>query len=171
MNLAFLTGNAPTPGAHYLTGDVQVTTRKRGALKAVTLTAVTVIMLIGLITQAVTGGASNPLPNNQRTSAGTTALADDESDAKKEIKGLSDSYIQKDEDGKPSLFNTINKADGEDSPNDFGYIMRRLFSTGYINHAGDATNDGRQDNCYVSQSGTPYYHNCDVPNFMTEELQ
>ena len=82
MNLAFLTGNAPTPGAHYLTGDVQVTTRKRGALKAVTLTAVAVIMLIGLITQAVTGGASNPLPNNQRTSAGTTALADDESDAK-----------------------------------------------------------------------------------------
>lgn len=171
MNLAFLTGNAPTPGTHYLTGDVQVTTRKRGALKAITLTAVTVIMLIGLITQAITGGANNPLPNNQRTTAGTTALADDESDAKKEIKGLSDSYIQKDEDGKPSLFNTINKADGEDSPNDFGYIMRRLFSTGYINHAGDATNDGRQDNCYVSQSGTPYYHNCDVPNFMTEALQ
>ena len=49
--------------------------------------------------------------------------------------------------------------------------MRRLFSTGYINHAADATNDGKETNCSPGSSGTPAYHNCDVPNFMTEALQ
>lgn len=69
--------------------------------------------------------------------------------------------------------------DGSDNKtNNFGYLIERLFTLRYLNTtpegvaAGGAENE-RDYNCDVDAkgAGTPFYHNCDVPNLVTEFTQ
>lgn len=116
-------------------------------------------------------------------SGSLTAFADDEEDSKEEINKLADDYIVDKEDGDP-FWGTISKFNGEDNPaakKDFSTVMARLFTTQYMNdtHKG-ATQSGMENgingsgrNCAVDHpnKGTPLYHNCDVPNIITELIQ
>lgn len=58
----------------------------------------------------------------------------------------------------------------------FGVVIKRLLQTGYMNYTPDGVgaDKGEVDwNCRTNhpQQGTPLYHNCDVPNMMTEFFQ
>lgn len=104
------------------------------------------------------------------------AYADSEEDAKKEISKLADDYIVKNSEGEMDLGATLDIARKDTDPNTFGYILTRLFSTDYINKAPDASKNKQPNNgtnCRVSDphAGTPLYHNCDVPNMLTEFTQ
>lgn len=66
---------------------------------------------------------------------------------------------------------------GEEDNNDFGYVIDRLFSLRYLNKTKEGVAaEGMPEpdwNCSpdATGAGTPYYHNCDVPNIMTEFTQ
>lgn len=69
---------------------------------------------------------------------------------------------------------------GDDKNNSFSYVIERLFTMRYLNttpegvSAGDFPQPtGEGYNCDVDSkgAGTPYYHNCDVPNIVTEFMQ
>lgn len=74
---------------------------------------------------------------------------------------------------------TLNKYDKEGysgKDNDFGYLIDRLFTLRYLNNTENgvgADGEERDWNCDVNATGagTPYYHNCDVPNIVTEFTQ
>lgn len=112
-----------------------------------------------------------------------TAFADDEEDSKEEINKLADDYIVDKEDGDP-FWGTLSKFNDEDNPaakKDFSSVMARLFTTQYMNdtHKGAAQSgmengiNGSGRNCLVDDpnKGTPLYHNCNVPNIITEFIQ
>ena len=163
---SILSGRSGTSnGSVYMSAmddSVSLTSNRRRSFTAVVMSLMAVLMILGIGLQAV-----DTTHSGTGSSTGSLVRADSEDDYKKEVSGLANSYVQKDDDGKTSLFKTIDKADGENDPNNFGYVVRRLFSTGYINQAADATNDGKELNCGTGSigAGTPYYHNCDVPNF------
>lgn len=169
---SILSGRSGTSnGSVYMSAtddSVSFTNNRRRSFTAVVMSLMAVLMILGIGLQAV-----DTTHSGANSSTGSLVRADSEDDYKKEVSGLANSYVQKDDDGKTSLFKTIDKADGENDPNNFGYVVRRLFSTGYINQAADATNNGKEFNCGTGSigAGTPYYHNCDVPNFYTEAMQ
>lgn len=112
-----------------------------------------------------------------------TAFADDEEDSKEEIDKLADDYIVDKDDGDP-FWGTVDKFNKEGNPaakKDFSSVMARLFTTQYMNdtHKGSAQSGtkngigGSGRNCKVDATGkgTPLYHNCDVPNIVTELVQ
>lgn len=67
--------------------------------------------------------------------------------------------------------------DSADDKSSFGNVLKRLFNPGYLNNTelGVAPSgaDNPTWNCDASNkfAGTPLYHNCDVPNVLTETLQ
>lgn len=69
---------------------------------------------------------------------------------------------------------TISETDGTYT---FAHVIKRVFDTRYLNYTPEATAgdgaDNRDWNCDVNNkfAGTPLYHNCDVPNMMTQFLQ
>ena len=70
------------------------------------------------------------------------------------------------------------KGDASEDNNNFGYLINRLFTLRYLNKSPEGVAAGgkeneRDYNCDVNAvgAGTPYYHNCDVPNLVTEFAQ
>lgn len=104
------------------------------------------------------------------------ALADEIDDGKSKISDAADGYV---DTGKDGFWKTMDKYNSDKSVDStsFGYVVKRLLSTSYLNdtHLGvPASGYARADkNCDVRGTlpGTPLYHNCDVPNIMTEFLQ
>lgn len=92
-------------------------------------------------------------------------------------------YFADDDEEKPyieRLLNGIKKGvegnySSEASRNSFGYIVKRLFSIQYLNWVDKASKNrpenGQQCNINNKHAGTLMYHNCDVPNYWTEQLQ
>lgn len=112
-----------------------------------------------------------------------TAYADDEGDAKEELEDKADDYIVDEEEGDP-FWKTLEKMNDDNDPsakNDFGSVMARLFTTQYMNDTSKGSSqlglsngiNGSGMNCHVNApgAGTPMYHNCDVPNIVTELIQ
>lgn len=100
-----------------------------------------------------------------------------EDDAKTKIQEESKKYVEGEED--PDFFTFMNLYSEQDNPDSgsFGYILQRVFTVRYLNNtqlgvaASGMSNPG--NNCSVDdpRAGTALYHNCDVPNIMTELLQ
>ena len=63
-----------------------------------------------------------------------------------------------------------------EKPYEFKHVIKRLFTTRYMNHTPHKHGDNgkaKKWNCNVDDpnAGTPLYHNCDVPNMMTQAIQ
>lgn len=94
----------------------------------------------------------------------------------KYIEGLED---DDDEDSEGNLLVKIaEKAEREKEDPEiitFGTVMRRILSVGYMNRTPEASNHNEDKgvNCKPTHpmSGTVMYHNCDVPNLLTQFLQ
>lgn len=136
----------------------------------VSLMAILSVFLISLFAgTAVTAGV---------TGTGTIAHADYDEDAQKKIQDSAKDYIADGKTDDEKFFNTLQKADSEESKkNDFGSVIRRVLGTEYLNDTSKGTaSKGKinpKQNCNVNApgNGTLNYHNCDVPNLMTELLQ
>lgn len=69
------------------------------------------------------------------------------------------------------------KDDSSDKTDNFGYLIERLFTLRYLNETPEGVAAKGQPapdlNCDVEAkgAGTPFYHNCDVPNLVTEFTQ
>lgn len=65
----------------------------------------------------------------------------------------------------------------EDARNTFGFVIRRLMSTYYMNSVTKAPKEtqppasGFECDLNDKKNGTPLYHNCDVPNVVTDVIQ
>ena len=148
--------------SQYLTtNDSVYATRSSRAFSALFTSIVAAVLLFAIV--LVTVGSS------------IVALADSTDDAKNKINELANDFIVKGADGEADLAATLVKADGDTSTDSFGYILNRLFATNYINLAPKSSADKPEGgvNCTVGNkySGTPLYHNCDVPNIFTEFMQ
>lgn len=73
------------------------------------------------------------------------------------------------------LMDLAEKAAKDDSRINFGSIVNRMLSPGYLNRAPNAIDkpneQGRNCNFSDPTEGTVLYHNCDVPNLMTQFVQ
>ena len=82
--------------------------------------------------------------------------------------------VQKDQSGFEDL---MGKTQGEVDEDSFNYVFKRLFTMQYLNHtpkgvaSGDFPDKEWQCNVNAKGAGTPVYHNCDVPNILTEFMQ
>lgn len=110
------------------------------------------------------------------------AFADGEEDGKKTIKDAADSYIPEAEEGEEDgqLFNTLDKFSNDNNKQDttsFAYVLERMFTFNYLNNTEKAYTpsnvDKKDRQCEANDpnAGTLIYHNCDVPNIMTELTQ
>lgn len=143
------------------------------------LSTVLYAVLCSMLALVFFGGAiSSGLLNS-----GTIAYADgDEDKAKEKIEEAAKGYIPETEEGEEgtALFPTLDKASGDSNVEDysFGYLINRLFTINYLNETGKgySTDEknypvGRQCSADNPNAGTPIYHNCDVPNILTELVQ
>lgn len=102
---------------------------------------------------------------------------DDEDKAKEKIQEAADAYIPSDGEGEDKFWKTLEKSSGDTDENTFASVVNRLFTSSYMNYTGNAVaasgQQKRDYNCNVNDSkkNTPLYHNCDVPNIMTEFSQ
>lgn len=84
--------------------------------------------------------------------------------------------VQKDQDGFAKAL-TEATSGGVPPRNSFGYVLHRLFSMSYLNNTQDGVAasgyDDKDWQCNQNDphAGTAVYHNCDVPNIMTEFMQ
>lgn len=161
MNLVSRKSQYITSGEHRA-----LTTRNNHAFMAFFTSFVAVIILCATVFTTIGGSL--------------VALADSEDDAKNKISTQANDFMVKDDNGDANLMATLDKANGDTSDDSFAYILNRLFSTTYINKAPLTSVDKSSDNfgddgfnCHVDDpnAGTPLYHNCDVPNIVTEFLQ
>lgn len=108
-----------------------------------------------------------------------TSFADgDDKDSDTKFVEEGNSYLKdhakKDKDGNVDGVGTIGQfmspVEDRDS---FGYVLWRLFAATYINQTTDNSQGKDPINCKTSNplNGTPLYHNCDVPNLLTELRQ
>lgn len=163
--------------------------------------------IIFMITSAVSSGII-PVGDN-RTSSNKTVYAEDNSDFEKEskdaIEDKAKEYIgnikddsndrasdetDSDDAGAANTFSRmLEQADSEEADSEsFNAVIKRLFSTGYLNntdHAAVAEGENGFDNSgwnckkegatlkdsNVVINNTALYHNCDVPNILTEFMQ
>lgn len=116
----------------------------------------------------------------QATSSVMVAYADESDDTDKIKKVLDEAKGEFGAgSGDDSFFEDLNKASQETESNStsFGYLIRRLFTVGYINETPNAPNigegSGKARQCEVNSqgAGTVVYHNCDIPNLVTEFWQ
>ena len=111
------------------------------------------------------------------TTISTPAYADEE-EVKKAQEALQNSlkdYSDGTIGGAIEQYN-LEKSAGTVNEDTFAYVVQRLFVPGYMNRTTKAVDpDGqpKEVNCDVNDpnAGTVLYHNCDVPNIMTEFLQ
>jgi hypothetical protein len=145
-----------TPGAAYLT---KPTSPKHSFFTSVFLLFV---LLFGLV-----GGTLSSLVSVAHADVNITDGSGD--------------YIQdaKTPDG---FFNALTKSEGEANQglfltpagrNTFGYVLQRMFTVDYLNTTPEDSKNGPDEQCNTNAqgAGTALYHNCDVPNFLTEMLQ
>lgn len=109
------------------------------------------------------------------------AFADGEEDGKKKIQEAADDYIPEAEEGEEDaqLFNTLDKFSNDQNkqdPTSFAYVLDRIFTFNYMNNTENAfvpSGDPKNRQCESDDphAGTLIYHNCDVPNIMTELSQ
>lgn len=110
------------------------------------------------------------------------AFADGEEEGKKTIQDAADDYIPKAEEGEEDgqLFNTLDKFNNDPNKTDntsFAYVLNRMFTFNYLNNTPEAFApsgvDEKDRHCEVDDpnAGTLIYHNCDVPNALTEVTQ
>lgn len=104
------------------------------------------------------------------------AYADDDADGA--FEEAAQSYLKdnlaKDKNGNTQFDKTMDNTRGDWKNKDsFGYIMWRLFTLNYINETEHNAQGHDAVNCHVDHkfAGTPLYHNCDVPNMLTETVQ
>lgn len=112
-----------------------------------------------------------------------TAYADDEDDdddKKSEDlikKAAEDSGVKTDDEG---FADALRKSNGaSDRNNSFFAVLGRIFAVGYLNNVNLAVTPSgysKPDSGYMCSvdnkfAGTPLYHNCDIPNLMTEFMQ
>lgn len=101
---------------------------------------------------------------------------DDESAGQKAIHKAYDDYKPDDnKDHSWGYFEKYNHDKNKTDPTSFAYVMTRMFTTHYLNDTSEAQTDQKNPglNCNPGDpaAGTPVYHNCDVPNALTELLQ
>lgn len=76
-----------------------------------------------------------------------------------------------------SITKAFVNGEGKDDYNNFGYVLRRLFTIHYMNKTEKGVPAGgfkkRDYICDLNEpgAGTIVYHNCDIPNIITEFLQ
>lgn len=96
------------------------------------------------------------------------------------LKAYSEGVDKDEDDDSPGnyLVGLVEKAEREkEIPGviTFGSVLRRFFTVGYMNKTPEASNKGNTNgvNCKLSdpKRGTVLYHNCDVPNMLTQFLQ
>lgn len=125
------------------------------------------VSLVLAFTFLATTVASAVLPT-----PGNVALADDPEDILRDV--INDSGVDSSEDGFSEMLRQVEEGPEEGT---FSYVFHRLFSIGYMNNTEDGVaaspHSDRDWNCDVGHehAGTPLYHNCDVPNIITEFMQ
>lgn len=123
----------------------------------------------------VVGGIMSTAPSVTGTGVDGRALADESSD-KKDAESKYNDFAVKGEDGSVDQRATLTKAmeaDPEDRES-FAYVFRRLLAPGYyLNATPMSAKNAHDTNCDVDDpaKGTLVYHNCDVPNIITEAVQ
>lgn len=77
-----------------------------------------------------------------------------------------------------NFYNIVNKGMDDDAEaNPFALVIQRVFSVDYLNKTPKAAPGGayepKEYNCdaNIDKKNTAYYHNCDVPNILTEFMQ
>ena len=107
---------------------------------------------------------------------GSSAWADDDP-----IESGAEGYVKDDETKDAGGFtDLIERSDQmnyqeENNRNSFGFVINRFFSINYLNWVPYATKDKPKEDRICHQddpwAGTPLYHNCDIPNLMTDFVQ
>lgn len=154
-----------------LTKKVRRVSRKTPALISILCSLLAAMFLL----TAVTSGLS---PTS------FTAFADEDQKSKDKLGDLAKDYIPDEKEGVEggALWETMQKGNKSNrDADDFGSVISRLFSTDYLNDTEKAVAqggkqngiNGSKKNCAVNApgAGTLTYHNCDVPNILTEIMQ
>lgn len=114
------------------------------------------------------------------SSGSILAHAEKEEEGQKKIQEAADEYLPKPVEGREdeALFGALDKMNegGTVDTNSFGYVLERLFTIHYINdttagYSATKSELGKQCEVNNTHAGTPIYHNCDVPNILTELVQ
>jgi len=114
------------------------------------------------------------------SSGSLLAHAEKEDEAKEKIQEAADKFLEDSKEGeeRSALFPALEKAESAKEDKDsFGYVLSRLFSIHYINDTSKGYSSdnsvpvGLQCSADNPHSGTPVYHNCDIPNILTELIQ
>lgn len=157
-----------TEKSQYLDGSqaVAVSSRVPKILLSVVYAAMAVLFLLTSVNAHMLAGV---------------AFAEGEEEGQKKIQDAADSYIPEPEEGEEDthLFTTLEKFNNDsdkNNPASFAYVLNRMFTFNYMNNTQNAFSpDGnpkdKQCNVDDPNAGTLIYHNCDVPNPLTEVTQ
>lgn len=146
------------------------------------LTIALVLSSLSLVNYDTTHSKNTLLTIASAQEDNADSLGKSEDDMKKEIQDQANEYmkdIEEDSDDDTSamdiLGKLLEKAKNDKDPQGFGALVSRIFSAGYLNKTPNASNHngGNGVNCNVfdPKAGTVLYHNCDVPNPMTQFMQ
>lgn len=109
-----------------------------------------------------------------------TAHADSEEEPQGILSDAADDYgVDRSPEGFEDVLEKASAEDTNERENTFSELLTRVFSTGYINEVHEASPpmgesapaSGRMCNTNDDAAGTLVYHNCDVPNLVTEFFQ
>lgn len=155
-------------GTQYLDGT-------QAAVKFSRLPSVSYAILCMVLAVVFAGTSLTTLLNS---SGSSVAYAENEDKAKEKVQDAADKFLEDPEEGDEfPLGSAIEKMEktSEDDREGFSYVLRRLFTVHYMNDTskGYAAEGKAGLQCETSNpnAGTPIYHNCDIPNIMTEFIQ
>ena len=155
-------------GTQYLDGT-------QAAAKFSRLPSVSYAILCMVLAVVFAGTSLTTLLNS---SGPSIAHAENEDKAKEKIQDAADDFLDEGEEGEEfPLGSAIEKMEKtpEEDRDGFAYVLRRLFTVHYMNDTskGYAAEGKAGLQCQVDDpnAGTPIYHNCDIPNIMTEFIQ